>query len=137
MRVYGPSGTRSGWEDRAPAAVQLAGGSTAVGGANTQLFTYTVPANRRTRVIGQAISGLVTTAFAAGQTGLVRIGINAVGDHIVCGFQALAPIGTRDDRTFGEHWLLAGQTIVAFVTLGAGAGVLDAVAGLAGIEYDA
>jgi len=133
VRIYGPSGTRNDPVDRNPLVISQGNGLAATG----QMTSYTVPAGRHA-ILTAAIVGEVQVALAAGQTALVFI--NTTGQVLgspQLSFEALAPVGTREDITVPGIHLTAGQQIVTSLALGGGAGVFRAYGAVFGIEFDA
>src|SRR5712691_7067834 len=140
MRVTFPSGSRNNPLDRNPSTVIQGAAATSTGGADTQVFTYTVPANRRADLAIQT-SGVIITALVAAQGGFNRLLVTPSGGAnttlFESEFEPAAAVGTRGDTPSIHVQLKAGDQVQARVVTGAGAGVLGVKGGVQGVEYDA
>ncbi len=137
MRVTFPIGTRSFPTDRNPTPITIGTGQQMVGGFNAQIVNYTCPALRRA-ILSADLGAVVTTALAAGQTGVVQLQqTGMVGGAPTSFFQSAAAIGVREVQAQQDIYVSAGQQVIILGVLGAGVGVLQATAGLHGVEYDA
>ena len=140
MKQYGPSSTRSGFQDRNPARIASGLTSSITAGGSNVAPSYTVPAGRRAQIYSAHVSGLVTTVLAAGQNSDLIIRITkpgpVVADQVHDEFAIAAAAGSRVSRDIGSKELAATDLFEALVTITAGAGVIFASAGFSGVEYD-
>ncbi len=141
MRQFSPATTRQAPVDRNPTKIS-AHANAAVPGATIQdLAAYTCPASRRAEIRVAFVSGVVTTALAAGQVADLEVLYqdNLPTTHIVVlkRLPTAAPVGTDRDVTVPGFFLAATQAITTRVATSAGAGVIFGAGGLEGVEYDA
>ena len=141
MRQYGPTSPRNIPTDRNPVTIALGGTQPLAGGAGAATFvTYTVPAGRRAILWAQA-NMIVTVAFAAAQTCNTEVDVTPNGGALApvaqCRFETLEPLSSKNQSPSVTLQLKAGDLVVIKVTIGAGAGAVNATGGLQGVEYDA
>lgn len=137
MRIAFPSGVRNFPTDRNRLVIALGQSVQQAGGGSTTIVTYTCP-GLRVAILSADLGAVVTTALAAGQTGIVQLQhTGMVTGAPTSFFQAAAAIGTREAQSQANIYVSAGQTVLILVTVGAGVGVLQSTAGLHGVEYDA
>ncbi len=141
MQLFGPTGSRSQWEDRNPTRVNDANFTDLAGSATFDLVVYTVPANRRARLLHGFLFGVVTTALAAAQTADVRMETESPGPAILemmmLHFRAAAALGTTFQESTNGLYLVAGDVLRFRASAAAGAGVIRVTMGYNLIEYDA
>jgi len=137
VRQFSPTSNRPDPTDRNPVFIKLGSFGPFTAGGSAILFTYTVPANRRA-LLTATTQGVVTTALVAGQNGAVQIGVTgqANGNPEVW-LPATSALNTRDSAVVPGIRLGPGDTIQGLVSIGAGAGVIQAFAACFGVEYDA
>ena len=140
MRIYGPSGTRSGAFDRNPVTI-VAGLNTTVGPATSTTFaTYTAPANRRATLV-VSVTATVNIVLVAGMTATAQIQVTPSGGAAtrVAGQQteAAAPVGREVGVVGVVINLKPGDAVSVIVNVDAGAtGQVNGYGGLQGVEYD-
>ncbi len=141
MQLYGPTGARLAQEDRNPTRIIAGdfGDITAAGALDSAV--YTVPAIRRARILYGHVFGVVTTAFAVGQTADIRIQIQAppaaILETLMRHFHSASAVGVRDGEILTGGWLTAADTLQARATITAGVGVLRVSWGFCILEFDA
>lgn len=141
MRLFGPTGARSQWEDRNPTRVNVTEAATSrPGNTDAITWTYTVPANRRARVLHAGEYAVVTTALAVGQQAFVTVQMRPVAAGAIFGMAferiADAPINTRQKAEVAGAYLVADNVLEGRIFLSVGAGVVTSQGGASIMEYD-
>ena len=141
MRQYGPSSTRSGFQDRNPVRFGRTLNQALAGGGNITSTSYTVPTARRAIIWHWYLSYVIVTAPAAGQIATVdnELGLGAAVGPIGLRLESFDPNprATEHFISGGEIELTQGDVQQFHAVNAAGAGAYNVHCFCSILEYDA